>query len=93
VEVLGRESFDKYLTHTERIAFLAGFVKVSEMIDISRSFKICRDPKDDKLLELAVSGCASFLITGDQDLLVLSPFRGVQILTPRQFLAANEGNK
>ncbi|MDP6501994.1 MAG: putative toxin-antitoxin system toxin component, PIN family, partial [Planctomycetota bacterium] len=43
-------------------------------------------PKDDKFLELAVSGAASHIVTGDQDLLVLNPFRGISIVTPRQFL-------
>jgi uncharacterized protein len=38
------------------------------------------------LLELAVSGNADFLVTGDKDLLVLNPFRGVEIVTPREFL-------
>jgi predicted nucleic acid-binding protein len=46
----------------------------------------CRDPKDDKFLELALSAQASCLVTGDQDLLVLHPFRGIPILTPAAFL-------
>lgn len=37
-------------------------------------------------LELAVCGNADFLVTGDKDLLVLNPFRGVEIITPREFL-------
>jgi predicted nucleic acid-binding protein len=44
----------------------------------------CRDPADNKLLELAASGGARFLITGDGDLLALHPWRDVVILTPRQ---------
>jgi predicted nucleic acid-binding protein len=40
----------------------------------------CRDPKDDYLLSLAVSGRADCLVTGDDDLLALNPFRGVAIL-------------
>ncbi|WP_459868116.1 putative toxin-antitoxin system toxin component, PIN family [Endothiovibrio diazotrophicus] len=47
----------------------------------------CRDPKDNKFLELAVAGGASALITGDQDLLALHPFRGIPILAPADFLA------
>jgi hypothetical protein len=47
------------------------------MIVMSESITICRGPKDDKLLELAVSGAADLLVTGDKDLLVLNPFRGV----------------
>jgi uncharacterized protein len=61
-------------------------LKVAEMIEINDTIAACRDPKDDKLLELAVGGNADFLITGDKDLLVLNPFRAVKIITPREFL-------
>jgi len=49
--------------------------------------RACRDPRDDKFLELAVHGRANFIVTGDQDLLALNQFRGVAILTPAEFLA------
>ena len=85
-DVLNREKFDKYVTRHERMRFMVSFLKVAEMIEISETIVVCRDPKDDKLLELAVSGNADFLVTGDKDLLVLNPFRGVEIITPREFL-------
>lgn len=46
---------------------------------------LCRDPDDVKLLGLAVSGNADYLVTGDKDLLVLNEFRGTPIITPRAF--------
>ena len=46
----------------------------------------CRDPKDDKFLELALNGRADLIITGDADLLVLNPWRGIEIVTPREYL-------
>jgi len=85
-EVLNREKFDKYVTRDERMRFMVGFLKVAEMIETGETIAVCRDPKDDKLLELATSGNADFLVTGDKDLLVLNPFRGVKIITPREFL-------
>lgn len=85
-DVLNREKFDKYVTHDERMRFMVSFLKVAEIIEISETIIACRDPKDDKLLGLVVSGNADFLITGDKDLLVLDPFRGVKIITPREFL-------
>jgi putative PIN family toxin of toxin-antitoxin system len=85
-DVLNRPKFDKYVTHDERMRFMVNFLKVAEMTEISESITVCRDPKDDKLLELAVSGTADFLVTGDKDLLVLNPFRGVEIISPREFL-------
>lgn len=85
-DVLNRPKFDKYVTHDEWMRFMVSFLKVAEMVEISETIIVCRDPKDDKLLELAVSGTADFLVTGDRDLLILNPFRGVEILTPREFL-------
>lgn len=85
-DVLNRPKFDKYVTHDERMRFMVNFLKVAEMIKISETIIVCRDPKDDKLLELTVSGAADFLVTGDKNLLVLNPFRGVEIITPREFL-------
>lgn len=57
-----------------------------EKIDIKETLKVCRDPKDDMFLELAVNGNADYLITGDNDLLSLNPFREIMILTPNDFL-------
>jgi predicted nucleic acid-binding protein len=43
-------------------------------------------PKDDKFLELAIEGEARAIISGDDDLLALHPFRGTPILTPAAFV-------
>lgn len=85
-EVLGRKKFDRYVTPAEREQFLAMLLGVGTLIEITEVVRACRDPKDDKFLELAASGGASCLATGDQDLLVLHPFRGIPVLTPAQFL-------
>ncbi len=88
-EVLNRERFDRYVTYEDRMKFLVGFLKIAEMVEVVDSIEACRDPKDDKLLELSVSGFADVLVTGDKDLLVLNPFRGIQILTPSEFLRSD----
>jgi len=46
----------------------------------------CRDPTDDKFLELAINGRADRIVTGDPDLLVLNPFRGIPIFSPATFV-------
>ena len=46
-----------------------------------------RDDKDNKYLELALAATAETIVSGDQDLLVLNPWRGVRILTPADYLA------
>jgi putative PIN family toxin of toxin-antitoxin system len=58
----------------------------AELVEITQRIAACRDPKDDKFLELAVNGHADVLITGDSDLLALNPFRGVPIITPADFV-------
>lgn len=47
----------------------------------------CRDPKDDKYLELALAAGAETIVSGDDDLLLLHPWRGVRILRPAHYLA------
>ena len=47
----------------------------------------CRDTKDDKYLELALAAGAGAIVSGDADLLVLHPWRGVRILRPAEYLA------
>jgi len=46
---------------------------------------VCRDPDDIKILGLAISANADFIVTGDKDLLVLKNFQGIPILNPRSF--------
>ncbi len=85
-EVLRRPKFDRYVREEERLEFLAALVRVAEIVDINATITACRDPKDNKFLELAVSGEASHIITGDADLLVLHPFQEIAIVTPQAFL-------
>lgn len=85
-EVVARPKFDKYLSSQERQLFLLVFEQAVKFIDIKETVNACRDPKDDKYLELAVSGKAKCIVTGDRDLLVLHPFREIPIITVVEFL-------
>jgi uncharacterized protein len=85
-EVLSRSKFDRYIDFAIRLEFITQFIQQSELITINESVIACRDSKDDKFLELAVNGKADYLITGDKDLLVLHPFRNIQIISPSDFL-------
>ena len=84
--VLGRESFDQYVPLEERNEFLVSLIRNSDLIEITETVQACRDPDDDRILELAVNGAAVYIVTGDSDLLIMNPFRGVDILTPAGFL-------
>lgn len=85
-EVLNRAKFDKYISRSERLQFLAVLLRDSTLIEITTTIRVCRDPKDDKFLELAVSGQAEAIVTGDNDLLVLHPYGNVSIVSPATFL-------
>ncbi len=67
--------------------FLAAFIRDAEVVDVTERVAECRDPKDDRFLELAVNGNATAIVSSDSDLLVLNPFRGVAILTPQEFIS------
>jgi len=85
VEVLQRPKFKKYFSQ-ENIAELISLLYFKmEKIEITDYFIDCRDPKDNFLLDLCVSGNADYLITGDDDLLALNPFRSVKIINYRLF--------
>jgi putative PIN family toxin of toxin-antitoxin system len=90
-EVLQRPKLERYVTAAEREEFLVAFVERALLVEPTQEVRACRDAKDDKFLELAVSGSASYIVTGDDDLLVLHPFRNIAIVTPTEFLHAIEG--
>ena len=87
-EVLYRPKFDRYLTKERRQEFLENLTENAQFIDVTEQINECRDPKDNKYLELALSGQAECIVTGDDDLLVLNPWRGIEILTVQEFLAS-----
>ncbi len=85
-DVLRRPRLNKYIHEEERIQFLMALLREAQLMRVNCTVTDCRDPKDNKYLELAVASQAACIISGDQDLLVLSPFRGIPVLTPREFL-------
>jgi uncharacterized protein len=84
--VLRRPHFDKYVREAQRLEFLALLIQEAELVEVTEVVTKCRDPKDNKFLELAVSGKATCLISGDKDLLVLHPFCEIPIIPPQTFL-------
>jgi uncharacterized protein len=85
-EVLTRKRFRQYVDEEDIRSFLAALTRKAQWVDVDVEIRACRDSKDDKFLELAVSGHATHLVTGDSDLLVLNPFQGIHILPPHLFL-------
>ena len=85
-EVLNRKQFRRYVDEEDIRTFVAALTREAEWVEIDSQVRACRDPQDDKFLELAVSGHATHLITGDTDLLALHPFQGIHIVSPHAFL-------
>lgn len=91
-ERLWRPKFDRYITLEQRKRFLLDLESIACWVNVPPTIAgqpLCRDPADDKFLHLALAAGANWLITGDQDLLVLadSPAaQGVRILSPAEAL-------
>ena len=66
--------------------WLEDVLGAAELVPITERIIACRDPKDDKFLELAVNGRADLIVSGDADLLALNPFRSIPIITPAAFV-------
>jgi len=84
-EVIFRKKFDKYLTEERKLQILQKLELDTHLISVKVIFDVCRDPKDNKFLELAVEAGAACLITGDKDLLILNPFKIFPFLPHRSF--------
>jgi putative PIN family toxin of toxin-antitoxin system len=84
--VLARLKFERYVTREERERFLGAFLERAELVEVTVAVQACRDPEDDKFLELAVSGSATAIVTGDPDLLALDPFENIRIVRPADLL-------
>lgn len=84
--VIVRPKFDRYISLSKRLAFLGKLTKAAIHVPVTHIITACRDLKDDKFLELALSASAPLIISGDSDLLILHPFQGIAILSPAAYL-------
>ncbi len=92
-EVIQRKRFDKYFSSSEytRLEFLSNFHMLCYFFEPSETIKDCIDQKDNKFLEIAIAANAEILISGDKKhLLSMNPYRGIQIITAREFLTMNK---
>jgi putative PIN family toxin of toxin-antitoxin system len=88
MDVLNRPRIrEKYRLTNQDIQTVAGLVLLrGEEVTPMERITACRDPKDDKFLEVAVAGKADVIVSGDKDLLVLHPYAGIPIVPPNAFL-------
>jgi putative PIN family toxin of toxin-antitoxin system len=85
LEVFARRKFDPYISLENRLFLLEKLLLRSQTFKSTIEIKVCRDPKDDMFLELAVSAKAACIVSGDPHLLELHPFRGIPILNSADF--------
>jgi len=98
VDVLAsRAILDEYLVNIDRLSKKYSRPDLSaawsliipsrvKLVQVKKTFHLCRDPDDNKFIDCAISGRAPFLVSGDEDLLVLKKVMNLEILKPRQFL-------
>lgn len=87
-EVLGRAKFARILSRERRGAILNILRREAVWFEPALRITECRDPKDDKYLELALVAGAETIVSSDDDLLVLHPWRGIRILRPADYLVS-----
>ena len=86
IEVTSRPKFHKYFSFHDIANLLRLFDSYGELVTVTSKLEICRDSKDNFLLNLALDGKADFLVTGDNDLLVLEKVGTTKIVTIQEFL-------
>ncbi len=83
--VITRPKLQQYIIKRRRLVLLRLLQRWSIKVEIKQRVNACRDVKDNFILETAVNGGADYIITGDKDLLVLNPFKRIEIITFRDF--------
>ena len=86
-EVLARPKFARAVPEARRHQFLRLVRDAAVWFEPAERVVDCRDPKDNKYLELALASGAETIVSSDDDLRVLDPWRGVRILRPADYLA------
>jgi hypothetical protein len=83
---LYKPKFERYAKGIDRIAMLRNIADISNFVDVTVTINECRHEKDNKFLALALSGNAQVIVSGDNDLLSMHPWRGIVIVNPLDFL-------
>ncbi|MCL6218910.1 putative toxin-antitoxin system toxin component, PIN family [Zunongwangia pacifica] len=86
IDVVSRPKFKKYFSKKDIEKVLEYFDQFGELINVKSNIQICRDEKDNFLLNLSIDSNADYLISGDKDLLVLEKIEETKILTFADFI-------
>ncbi len=70
------------------LAILTDYTSEGKHVAVTGTLEgICRDPKDDMVFECAVKADAEIILSGDHDHISVKTYRGIEVLTARQYLA------
>jgi putative PIN family toxin of toxin-antitoxin system len=86
-EVLARPKFRRAISDDRRREMLELLSAAAAWFEPAQTITDCRDAKDNRYLELALAAQATVIVSGDDDLLVLDPWRDTRIMKPASFLA------
>jgi hypothetical protein len=84
--VLHRQRLVRFLDSVLRDNLLDQLLSGTDWFIPAIAVADCRDATDDKYLELALAAAAEVIVSGDQDLLTLDPWRGIRILRPAAYI-------
>ena len=86
ISVISRPKFN-FISKEEKNEFIVSLLQICNLVEHKKKLDIVKeDPKDNIVLEAALEGKAEFIITGDNHLLKLKEFKGIKIITPKDFL-------
>ena len=87
LDVLHRPKVARFIRPDRRSELLGQLLALCLRVQPGERVTDCRDPKDDKYLELALAARAEQIVSSDADLLMLHPWRGIRVLRPAEYLA------
>lgn len=83
---IARPKFDTYFGDSGRLRHLVKIAQSIQYFDVKADASVSRDMTDDKFIALAIDSGAKLLISGDPDLKDIRTHKGIDILSPAQFL-------
>ena len=95
--ILSQEIFDEYRRVAETLSSQFNEISIDDILNliainadffqpIELSQSICDDPDDDKFIACAIASNVKIIVTGDKHLLKVTGFKGIEIITPKQFI-------
>lgn len=85
-DVLTRKDKDFKLSNNEANKVIKDITNYAKLITPIQKITICRDRKDNMVIECAIKGKAKYIVSGDPDLKVLKEYKDIKIVSVNRFL-------